>query len=162
MNFDFLLNIDKQTIFIYFPIFLGVILFLLDFRLLYKSLQSENWSQTDGIITKSELYKYGGGDSSVTYEPLVEYQYEVNGKIYKSKRLYFGSSIGSSFKKRRSQKYVNKFPTDTKITVYYNELNIKQSVIETGIHSEILGLFVTGILMCIGGYLAMIHPEFFK
>jgi hypothetical protein len=41
-------------------------------------------------------------------------------------------------------------------------LNIKQSVIETGIHSEILGLFVTGILMCIGGYLAMIHPEFFK
>jgi hypothetical protein len=162
MDFDFLLNIDKQTIFIYFPIFLGVILFLLDFRLLYKSLQSENWSQTDGIITKSELYKYGGGDSSVTYEPLVEYQYEVNGKIYKSKRLYFGSSIGSSFKKRRSQKYVNKFPTDTKITVYYNELNIKQSVIETGIHSEILGLFVTGILMCIGGYLAMIHPEFFK
>ena len=162
MNFDFLLNIDKQTIFIYFPIFLGVILFLLDFRLLYKSLQSENWSQTDGIITKSELYKYGGGDSSVTYEPLVEYQYEVDGKIYKSKRLYFGSSIGSSFKKRRSQKYVNKFPTDTKITVYYNELNIKQSVIETGIHSEILGLFVTGILMCIGGYLAMIHPEFLK
>ena len=162
MDFDFLLNIDKQTIFIYFPIFLGVILFLLDFRLLYKSLQSENWSQTDGIITKSELYKYGGGDSSVTYEPLVEYQYEVNGKIYKSKRLYFGSSIGSSFKKRRSQKYVNKFPTDTKITVYYNELNIKQSVIETGIHSEILGLFVTGILMCIGGYLAMIHPEFLK
>ena len=162
MDFDFLLNIDKQTIFIYFPIFLGVILFLLDFRLLYKSLQSENWSQTDGIITKSELYKYGGGDSSVTYEPLVEYQYEVDGKIYKSKRLYFGSSIGSSFKKRRSQKYVNKFPTDTKITVYYNELNIKQSVIETGIHSEILGLFVTGILMCIGGYLAMIHPEFLK
>ena len=162
MDFDFLLNLDKQTVFIYLLIFLGVILFLIDLRLLYKSIQSENWSQTEGIITKSELYKYGGGDSSVSYEPLVEYQYEVDGKLYKSRRLYFGSSIGSSFKKRKSQKYVNKFPAKTKATVYYNHLNIKQSVLETGIHSEILGLFVTGILICIGGYLAMLHPEFFK
>ena len=162
MDFDFILNIDKQTLFTYLPISLGVILFLLDFRLLCKSIQSENWSQTEGIIIKSELYKSGGGDSSVSYEPLVEYQYEVDGKLYKSKRLYFGSSIGSSFKKRKSQKYINKFPADTKVTVYYNQLNIKQSVIETGIHSEILGLFVTGILICICGYLAMLHPEFFK
>jgi len=162
MDINNFLNIDKQTLFIYLPIFLGLIIFLLDFRLLYKSMKSENWSQTEGIITKSELYKTGGGDSSVTYEPLVEYQYEVDGKLYKSKRLYFGSSIGSSFKKRKSQKYINKFPADTKVTVYYNQLNIKQSVIETGIHSEILGLFVTGILICICGYLAMLHPEFFK
>jgi len=162
MDFDFLLNLDKQTLFIYLPIFLGVILFLLDFRLLYKSIQSENWSQTEGRITKSELNKSGGGDSSISYEPQVEYQYEVDGKLYKSKRLYFGSSIGSYFKKRKSQKYVNKFPVNSKVTVYYNELNIKQSVLETGIHSEILLLFVTGILICIGGYLAMLDPEFFK
>jgi len=162
MDFDFLLNLDKQTVFIYLPIFLGVILFLLDFRLLYKSIQSDNWSQTEGIITKSELYKSGGGDSSVSYEPLVEYQYEVDGKLYKSKRLYFGSSIGSSFKKRKSQKYVNKFTTNTKTTVYYNQLNTKQSVLEPGIHSEILLLFVTGLLMFIIGYLSLLNPEFFK
>jgi len=162
MDFDFLQNIDKQTLFTYLPIFLGVILFFLDFRLLYKSIQSENWSQTEGIITKSELYKSEGVDNSVSYQPQVEYQFEVDGILYKSKRLYFGSSIGSSFKKRKSKKYVNKFPVNTKVTVYYNELNIKQSVLETGIHSEILLLFVTGILICIGGYLAMLDPEFFK
>lgn len=163
MNFDFLLNIDDQTLFIYIPIFSGIILFLLDVRLLYKSIQSKNWRQTEGIITKSELYKSeGGGDSSVSYEPLVEYQYEVDGKLYKSKRLYFGSNIGSSFKKRKSQKYVNKFPADTKATVYYNQLNINQSVLETGIHSEILGLFLIGTLMCVAGYLAMLHPELFN
>ena len=162
MDIDFLRNIDTQTLFIYLPIFLGVILFLLDFILLYKSIQSKNWSQTEGLITKSELYKSEGADNSVSYEPLVEYQYEVDGKLYKSKKLYFGSSVGSSFKKRKSKKYVNTFPTNTKVTVYYNELNIKQSVIETGIHSEIPGLFVIGILMCIVGYLAMLHPEFFK
>lgn len=162
MDFDFLLNLDKQTVFIYLPIFLGVILFLLDFRLLYKSIQSKNWSQIEGVITKSELYKSGGVDNSVSYEPLVEYQYEVDGKLYKSKRIYFGSSIGSSFKKRKSQKYVNKFPTGIKTTVYYNQLNTKQSVIETGVHSEILLLFVTGLLMCIIGYLSMLHPEFFN
>lgn len=85
MDFDFLLNLDKQTVFIYLPIFLGVLSFLLDFRLLYKSIQSENWTQTDGIISKSELYKSNGVDNSVSYEPLVEYQYEVDGKLYKSK-----------------------------------------------------------------------------
>lgn len=162
MDFDFLLNLDKQTVFIYLPIFLGVLSFFLDFRLLYKSIQSENWTQTDGIISKSELYKSNGVDNSVSYEPLVEYQYEVDGKLYKSKRIYFGSSIGSSFKKRKSKKYINKFPTGTKATVYYNQLNIKQSVLETGIHSEILLLFATGLLMCIIGYLSILHPEFFK
>lgn len=163
MDFDFLLNIDNQTLFIYISVFSGVILFFLNFRLLYKSIQSKYWRQTEGVITKSELYKSeGDGDRSVSYEPLVEYQYEVDGKLYKSKRLYFGSSIGSPFKKRKSQKYVNKFPADTKATVYYNQLNIKQSVLEIGIHSEILGLFVIGILMCVAGYLAMLHPELFN
>ena len=162
MDFNHFLNLDKQTLFVYLSIILGFIIFLIDFILLYNSTKSKDWSQTEGVIIKSELFKYEGVETSDSYEPLVEYQYEVDGKLYRSKRIYFGSGIGSSFKKRKSQKYVNKFPINSKVTVYYNQLNTNQSVIETGIHSEILGLFVTGIIFYFVGYLFMLHPEFFK
>jgi hypothetical protein len=163
MDFSSLLNLDKQTVFIFFPLFMGIILFLINFRLLYKSTLSESWSQTNGKVIKSQLEKYGtGGEDSITYKPVIEYQYEIEQKFYNSKRLYFGSNISSSFKKRKSTRLVQKYSAGTEITVYYNQSNPKESVIETGIHAEIWIGFIIAALFCISGYFANLHPEFFN
>jgi hypothetical protein len=163
MDFSSLLNLDKQTVFIYFPLFMGIILFLINFRLLYKSTISESWSRTNGIVIKSQLDESGtGGEDSITYKPDIQYQYEVEQKLYDSKRLYFGSNISSSFKKRKSTRLVQKYSTGTEVIVYYNQSNPKESVIETGIHSEIWIGFIVVALLCISGYVAMLHPEFYN
>ncbi len=130
---------------------------------MYKSKISESWNQTTGKVIKSQLDISGsGGEDSITYKPVVEYQYEVEQKLYNSKRLYFGSNISSSFKKRKSTKLVQKYSTGTEIIIYYNQSNPKESVIETGIHSEVWIVFIVAVLFCTCGYLAMLHPEFFN
>ena len=86
MDFSNFLYLDKHTVFIYFSIFLGIILFLINFRLLYKSRVSESWSRTNGKVIKSQLDKMGsGGEDSITYKPVIEYEYEVEQKLYNSK-----------------------------------------------------------------------------
>jgi len=130
---------------------------------LFKSRISENWSQAKGKVIKSQLDKLGfGGEDSITYKPVIEYHYEVEHKLYNSKRLYFGSNISSSFKKSKSTRLVQKYSTGTEIIVFYNQSNPKESVIETGIHSEIWIGFIAVALLCVSGYLALLHPEFFN
>ena len=56
----------------------------------------------------------------------------------------------TSYNKRHCQKLVEKYPKETKVIVYFDRLNEKESVLETGIKYQIiigfiLGLIITGI-----------------
>lgn len=138
-------------LFIYFNILVGLILTLYNLWLIIKAKSTENWDKTDGIIINSELVDYtSAGEADSTFKPKIEYSYFVNGNEYKSKRIYFGSHIMTSYNKRHSQKLVEKYSKGTKVIVYFDRLNEKQSVLETGIKYQIiigsiLGLIITGI-----------------
>lgn len=163
MNFDTLINIDKHTFFSYVLVVLGTTLFLKAIWLWYKSRISENWNQTTGTVIKSELDRSEvGTENTVQYKPTVEYEYEVEHKLYRSKRLYFGSTISSSFKKRKSVRLIQKYAAGTEVRVYYNQSNPKEAVLESGIHSEVIVLFLSGILFSVTGYLVSLHPYFLK
>lgn len=138
-------------LFIYFNISVGLLLTLYNLWLIIKAKSTENWDKTDGIITYSELLDLTSvGEADSTFKPKIEYSYTLNGNEYKSKRIYFGSHILTSYNKRHSQKLVEKYPIGTKVIVYFDRLNEKQSVLETRIKYQIiigfiLGLIITGI-----------------
>lgn len=138
-------------LFIYFDITVGLLLSLYNLWFIIKAKSTENWDKTDGTITNSELLDLTSvGEADSTFKPQIDYSYTLNGNEYKSKRIYFGSHIMTSYNKRHSQKLVEKYPRGTKVIVYFDRLNEKQSVLETGIKYQIiigfiLGLIITGI-----------------
>jgi len=145
----------SSKLFIYFNILVGLLLSLYNLWLILRAYSTKNWDKTDGIITDSELVDFTSiGEADQTFKPQFEYSYILNGKEYKSKRIYFGSHIITSYNKRYSQKLVEKFSKGTKVIVYFDRLNEKQSVLETGIKYQIiigfiLGLIITGISLAI-------------
>ena len=138
-------------LYLYFNISVGLLLSLYHLWLIVRAKSTENWDKTDGLITNSELFEFTSiGDADSTHKPKIEYSYTLNGNEYKSKRIYFGSNIMTSYNKRHCQKLIEKYPIGTKVIVYFDRLNEKQSVLETGIKYQIiigliLGLIITGI-----------------
>jgi len=146
-----LTNIDiimSSKLFIYFNISVGLLLSLYNLWLIVRAKSTKNWDKTDGIITDSELVDFTSiGEANPTFKPQIEYSYTLNGNEYKSKRIYFGSHIMTSFNKRYSQKFVAKYSKGTKVIVYFDRLNEKQSVLETGIKYQIVIGFIMGLII---------------
>ena len=65
----------------------------------------------------------------------------------------------SNFKKRNSLRIVAKYPEGKIIPVYYNPTNVRMSVLETGVKSEIIITCIIGVFIFIFGYLLLIKPE---
>src|SRR5210317_956366 len=97
-------------------ILVGSIWFLWSLYSLWKSRESENWNITTGIITKSKVFEpYRKGNPSA---PIVHYEYSINGKTYKSDRIFWGN-VHTSGTLDAAQKVVDKYKEGTKVTVYY-------------------------------------------
>ena len=138
----------SSKLFIYFNISVGLLLSLYKLWLIVRAKSTKNWDKTDGIITDSELVDCTSiGEANPTFKPQIEYSYTLNGNEYKSKRIYFGSHIMTSFNKRYSQKFVAKYSKGTKVIVYFDRLNEKQSVLETGIKYQIVIGFIMGLII---------------
>jgi hypothetical protein len=129
----------------------GGIMALLNFRAIMLARFSATWKKTKGIILDSKLVTHSSSDSGRSYKPKIVYQYSIRDIEYKSKRVYFGSNIMSSFKKNKSQAIVNKYPKDKEVDVYYNPYKEKMAVLETGVKSEIISGLIFGIILFLTG-----------
>jgi hypothetical protein len=146
--------------FIYLDISVGLLLSLYNLVLIVRAKSTENWDRTDGTITDSELVDCTSiGETDSTFKPKVEYSYALNGNEYKSKRIYFGSHIMTSYNKRHCQKLVEKYPKGTKVIVYFDRANEKQSVLETGIKYQIIFGFILGLIITGIGLTFLINPN---
>ncbi len=138
----------------------GFITFTLSILAIIRGKHAKSWNKTEGEILKSEFIEFGtSGDSERIFKPKVKYKYVIKGIEYCAKRVYFGSSLMSNFKKRNSLRTVAKYPEGKKITVFYNPSNVKMSVLETGVKSEIIITSIIGILIFLFGYLLLTNPE---
>lgn len=142
----------------------GIILIIFNLRAILRAKSSLTWDKTKGKILSSELvvHKGTGDSSSRTFKPKVVYQYSIRDKIYKSKRVYFGSNIMSSFKKSKSEKIVTRYSKDKEVDVYYNRMNEKLSVLEPGVKSEIITGFLIGLIFMIIGYILTYYPDLIR
>jgi len=147
------------AILIYIILATGLLLFSYNLWLIIKSKSTENWHETKGVILKSQLVDCSSMEGDYTFKPEIEYSYKISDKEFKSKRIYFGGNLMSSYNKKISRKTVEKYPKDSEVSVYYNINNKSVSVLEKGIHYQliiglILGLLITGL-----GILLYRNPE---
>ena len=117
---------------------------------------SKDWPAIQGTVTKTGTVLRRKGRSS----HWIQYQYEVNGQSYESKRFAFAGKIFSrnTAQERRLRRYREGKP----IKVYYDPGSPETAVIEPGV--RIMGflgaLFIAGIFIPAGmwGLRATLKP----
>lgn len=113
------------------PLFNGLLLFAIGFYVIWSMKESISWSIQDhqglltveGRVTESTIYWKSKGWH---YE--IWYEYNVNGKLYKSDRVSYGYT--SSSNKSFPISYVNKYPVGKSVVVYYDSIAPEKSVLE--------------------------------
>lgn len=92
--------------------------------------RARKWVKTAGRITKSQVRAIkrtdSDGASNFENEPLVAYEYTVNGKEYRGTRINFAERIGGADVGATLARY----PVNQVVTVFYNPNNPKQAVLE--------------------------------
>jgi hypothetical protein len=98
---------------------------------------TSTYQTTSGFITKSEIgYTY----RSWTF--YIEYEYMVDNVKYKSSRVHFGFEGSTDL--RYSTGYVEKYPVDSSVLVYYDTKKPSDSVLEPHI-KEYQQFYIYGI-----------------
>lgn len=140
----------------------GVFLLLHFFYLMITSTKTKKWIPVKGkiLISNMDCIAYIGEDADVSYKAKIEYQYDVNGKSYLSKKVFYGDYVGANMP-YRAKKVIKKYGKDGIVTVYYNPDNPKKSVLETGINLVIYKILFTSLCLILLSIVIMMNESFF-
>lgn len=116
----------------------GFIVSIWGLTVITKSRQIRAWPVAQGVITRTELRSI---DDPML--PLIEYRYKVEQSDYAG-RLIFPKSVSPS--DELSKMYVERYPENTQVNVYYNPENPSDSTLETSGSGDWL-ILVIGLLM---------------
>jgi hypothetical protein len=98
----------------------------------FRARRSRGWAVTDAVILRSTLKRHvlAGSEraSQVYYEPEIHYQYQVAGRIYQGKRIFFGSA---QIDPEAALSVLSKYPPGTSAVIHFNPNKPSQSVLET-------------------------------
>lgn len=97
-------------------------------RAVLRGLESRSWPVASGTILSSEVDSRRSNDRT-RYRALVEYQYEVDGRIYIADRIRFGSVWGD---RRSAERTARRYPEDTEVEVRYDPDETREAVLEAG------------------------------
>ncbi len=106
---------------------------------LAKSIRSEHWPVTDGIIQSAEMKSHQGSKGGTTYSAEVTYTYQVTGTSYTGDKISIGQMSSSS---EYARAILNRYPVGKTVSVHYLPGNPSDAVLETGIHG--------GTWICLG------------
>jgi len=104
-----------------------------------KSIRSEHWPVTDGIIQSAAMKSHQGSKGGTTYSAEVTYTYQVAGTSYTGGKVSIGQ-MSSSLEYARG--ILNRYPVGKKVSVHYAPGDPSDAVLETGIHG--------GTWICLG------------
>lgn len=92
---------------------------------------SRAWPTVSGRVLNSSLIRTArrGTSGGGSYVPMIVYEYQVDGKVYRSNRYSFGSQIGTGFSGIASR-VVDQYPEGATIDVYYNPDNPSEAVLK--------------------------------
>jgi hypothetical protein len=119
-------------------IIIAAILGLIALFILLRALQgwaaasaSRAWPSVSGRVLNSSLIRTprrgtsGGG----SYVPMIVYEYQVDGKVYRGQRYSFGTQVGTGFTGIASR-VVDRYPEGSAVDVYYNPENPSEAVLK--------------------------------
>jgi hypothetical protein len=127
--------VDGRFLFLPFGFWVFVI-GIITFYLLYRLVRIFFYRKTTGTIVKSQVKKVENQISYEAYYPLVEYEYQVNGKTYRSNRIFL-TNLESDY--NTIKKIVDKYPEGKKIDIYYNPFKPEDSLLKRNYHT---GMFI--------------------
>jgi hypothetical protein len=101
--------------------------------------RSRNWPVTTGTIIRSEV----GG--AIKYYPSILYTYTLDNAIYTSTGI---SNVNFNTKKRKvAEDFIKKYPTGSKVKVFYNSEDPSKALLEPGINTGHILLLAFGIFL---------------
>jgi hypothetical protein len=117
----------------------GILLAVAAMVLLFSAIQwligllTLRWPTTPGIVLDSYIEE-GNMKGGRGGRPIVEYQYEVNGKTYRNNRIYVGSNTAMSaggFSDILIQLEARRYPAGKQVTVRYDPANPANAILES-------------------------------
>ncbi len=112
------------------PFFAGeLVMIILGVRMVTLSKASLDWPTVSGTVLSSQVDEDYDSEDGYTYYPRVTYQYNVDGQVYESDRVFFGAD---NTPEEDAYAIVAQFPAGSMVTVYYNPDKPKQSVLMPG------------------------------
>lgn len=106
---------------------------------------SHSWLSTKGKIIESSLKKTSTkyGERS---DPSIRYEYKVNGRVFTSDRVQFGSQAFSD-----SSTIISRYPLNAAVDVRYDRANPQTATLETGFNQLIVWPALIGAIIIIAG-----------
>ena len=106
----------------------GLVLLVVRRRRSALSRASRSWPTVSGTVLASEVRRYGVTESAGRrYYPAVTYRYEVDGRTYSGKRMYF-DEVGST--ESWAAELARKYPVGSTVPVYYDPASPERALLE--------------------------------
>lgn len=129
---------------------LGVVFVIVGVVAAKRAKAAQSWPVIPGTVVNSTVVEHedtdSEGHSTVTYEPLVEYHYNVMGQVYTAKRVAFGAN---RFTYKKAAEITARYPAGAQVTVHYNPDKVKDATLETSASGgklfTILGAVMGGV-----------------
>lgn len=123
-----------------------------------KASASSGWPSVSGTVVVSEVDKTTQTTNSNVkwvFNPILKYEYKVDGIAYSGERIRF-TSFSLSYKKEiKAKRVISAYPVGKSVPVFYNPKNPSDSVLVTGVGNRVYMGFGVGVLMLlVGGFMA--------
>jgi hypothetical protein len=130
---------------------IGVVLLILGVVAAKRAKAAQSWPVIPGTVVNSTVVEHAStdseGDTSVTYEPLVEYRYNVMGQVYTAKRVAFGAN---RFNYNKAAEIAARYPAGAQVNVHYNPDKVKDATLETSVSGGKLFIIIGAVMGAVG------------
>lgn len=111
---------------------------------------TKSWPTTEGTIIVSEVTR------SSRYVPHIVYSYTIDTMDYSSEKI--GLTNYAQYKRESDAKVeADKYPVNSKVTVYYNPSNAKEAILKPGIKGEHIFMFSIGLIIFLAPLIGLIY-----
>jgi hypothetical protein len=110
--------------------------------------KSRSWSNAVATITKSQIVEVIS-PKRTRYDLELEYRFVVDDKEYRGSRRAFGDRASGT--KQEAQSDLDNYARDTRHTVWYEQTDPTQSVLERGLTIDNFLLPIVAMLMTVAG-----------
>ena len=128
-------------------VFVAYVLFasVLTIFVIYKYFRFFFWKKTEGEILDKKVERVKEIIKYETYQPIIEYKYQVDGKEYISNKIFI---TPFECDKNTAEKILNSFK-DKKVEVYYNPFNPSESILKRNLHAGMVVMLIAllGIML---------------
>ena len=129
-----------------------------------QALDSANWQPAQAQISTLGVVDALNDDGARIYTAQIEYDYTVNERRYRGDRVRFGSTVGST-DRRRAERMIAPYERGAFVTVYYDPLAPSRAVVERQLDGVIMAWMAGGVvgvvlaLVACGGFLWPRRPS---